>query len=79
MAKQLSKFIRDELKLHGWENIGRGALDGFVWASGGMSYHIVPSKMGKMYHLSVTKMSETTTIFITEQVLLDLITKGERK
>ncbi len=79
MAKQLSKFIRDELKLHGWENIGRGQLDGFVWASGGMSYHIVPSKMGKMYHLSVTKMSDTTTIFITEEQLLHHITKGERK
>jgi hypothetical protein len=79
MPKTLSKFIRDELKMHGWENIGRASLDGFIWASAGMTMHIVPSRMGKMYHLTITKMSETTTMFITEQVLLDLITEGERK
>lgn len=79
MTKNLSKFIRDELKMHGWENIGIGSFDGYIWASNGMVYHIVPSKMGKMYHLTINKMSKSTTMFITEQQLLTEITKGERK
>jgi hypothetical protein len=79
LPKQLSKFIRDELKLHGWENIGRGSFDGYIYASAGMSIHIVPSRMGKMYHLTKTKMSETTSTFVTEEQLLQHITEGETK
>jgi len=79
LPSQLSKFIRDELKLHGWENIGRASFDGFIWASNGMTMHIVPSRMGKMYHLTKTKMSDTTTMFITEEQLLQQITEGETK
>lgn len=79
MTKQLSKFIRDELTLHGWENIGRGSFDGYIYASAGMTLHIVPSRMGKMYHLTKTKMSDTSSIFITEEQLLQHITEGETK
>ena len=79
MPKQLPKFIREELAMHGWENVGTYALDGFVWQSAGIELHIVPSRMGKMYHVSKTKMSESTTTFITEAELLSLLTEGERK
>lgn len=79
MPKQLSKFIRDELALHGWVNVGRAAFDGFAWQSNGIELIIVPSKMGKMYHVTRTKMSDTSTTFITEYALLTLITEGERK
>jgi hypothetical protein len=79
LPKQLSKFIRDELKAHGWENIGRGSFDGYIYASAGMTMHIVPSRMGQMYHLTTTKMSDTITTFITEEQLLQHITEGEPK
>lgn len=79
MPKKLSTFLRAELSQNGWEQIGRGMLDGFVWVSNGIELHIVPSKMSKMYHLTRTKMSESSTSFITEQVLLDIInTQGEK-
>ncbi len=77
MPTKLSSFLKAELAMNGWEGVGRGALEGFVWRANGIELHIVPSKMGRMYHVTYTKMSEGWTKFIHEPVLLELITKGE--
>jgi len=76
--KRLSNFLQAELKGNGWENSGTGMLDGYVFATNGKQIHIVPSKMGKMYHLTEDKMSVTSSSFVTEAQLLKVITdKGE--
>lgn len=71
--KSLPKWLRDELGLLGWNNQGRGMTDGFIWVKDGVMLHIVPSTMGRMYHVTKEKMSERETMFIHEPQLLQLI------
>lgn len=74
-AKKLPKFIVDELRRAEWNEVGRGALEGYVWQREGVELHIVPGSLGRMYHVTYTKMSEGWTKFLHEPVLLELITE----
>jgi hypothetical protein len=77
-AKSIPNFIKAELKMHGWMEIGKGMMQGFIYVKDGVELVIVPSTMGRMYHLTRTKMSETTTTFIHEPELLRVIeTEGD--
>jgi hypothetical protein len=77
-AKAIPNFIKAELKMHGWVEIGKGMMQGFIYVKDGVELVIVPSTMGRMYHLTHTKMSETTTTFIHEPELLRVIeTEGD--
>ena len=73
-TKTVSKFIQDELKLAEWKEIGTEGLDGYVWRKDGIQILVVPASMNKMYYLTWTKMSESWTKFVTEEVLLELTT-----
>lgn len=72
-TKTLPKWLRDELVLLGWKSEGAGMLEGYVWVKDGQMLHIVPSTMGRMYHVTKEKMSERETMFIHEPQLLQLI------
>lgn len=64
--------------MHGWMEIGKGMMQGYIYVKDGVEIVIVPSTMGRMYHLTRTKMSETTTTFIHEPELLRVIeTEGD--
>jgi hypothetical protein len=73
-AKKLPKFIVDELTSAEWKEVGRGALEGYVWQREGVELHIVPGSLNRMFHVSYTKMSDSWTRFIHESELLQLIT-----
>lgn len=77
-TKALPKFIQTELTTHGWVEIGKGHMQGYIWVKDGVELKIVPGSLARMYHLSRTKMSETTTTFIHEPELLRVIeTEGD--
>lgn len=77
-TKAIPGFIKAELKMHGWMEIGKGMMQGYIYVKDGVEIVIVPSTMGRMYHLTRTKMSETTTTFIHEPELLRVIeTEGD--
>lgn len=73
-AKRLPKFLVSELISNAWNEVGRGALEGYVWQREGVELHIVPGSLNRMYHVTYTKMSEGWTKFIHEPVVLELIT-----
>jgi hypothetical protein len=76
-TKKLPSFITAELRRAEWNEVGRGAFEGYVWRKDGVELHIVPGSLNKMYHVTYTKMSEGWTKFLHEPVVLELITKGE--
>lgn len=79
MPKPLSKFLLSELKSYGWKTTAEPA-DQFTYIANGIELQIVPALVNKMYYLTRTKMSDTTTRFINEGELLELIaTEGDRK
>lgn len=47
--------------------------EGYVWVKDGVMLHIVPSQMGRMYHVTKEKMSERESMFIHEPQLIELI------
>ena len=72
-TKKLPKWLADELRLLGWKSEGRGMQEGYIWVKDGVMLHIVPSQMGRMYHVTKEKMSERESMFIHEPKLLELI------
>ncbi len=72
-AKKLPKWLVEEAQSHGWNEVGRGALEGYVFQREGVELHIVPSSMGRMYHVTYTKMSEGWTKLLHEPIVLELI------
>lgn len=78
MPTKLSNFIKDELRMHGWMEVGKDVMQGFTFVKDGVQIVIVPGDRSRMYHFTRTKMSETTNTFITEQELLKVIeTEGD--
>lgn len=72
-TKPLPKWLLDELRLLGWNSAGNGMQEGYIWVKDGVMLHIVPSQMGRMYHVTKEKMSDRETMFIHEPKLLELI------
>lgn len=70
MAKELSRFIADELRLAEWNERESGR-----WVKEGVALHIVPAKLNKMYYLTTTKMSDTISSFVSEAELLQTINR----
>jgi hypothetical protein len=71
--KSLPKWLQDELVMLGWKEVGQGMRKGYVWVKDGVMISIVPSTMGRMYHVTREKMSERESMFIQETQLLALI------
>jgi hypothetical protein len=79
MTKPLPKFLLNELKNHGWKDTAEQTPMP-TYITNGIELQIVPARLNKMYYLTRTKMSDTTTRFINEDELLELIeTEGDRK
>ena len=72
-TKKVPKWLADEMRLLGWKAAGNGLMDGYVWVKDGEMLTIVPSEMGRMYHVTKEKMSERETMFLHEPKLIALI------
>ena len=72
-TKKVPKWLADEMRLLGWKTAGSGLMDGYVWVKDGEMLTIVPSEMGRMYHVTKEKMSERETMFLHEPKLIALI------
>lgn len=72
-TKKIPKWLADEMRLLEWKEAGVGLMEGYVWVKDGEMLTIVPSDMGRMYHVTKEKMSERETMFIHEPQLLALI------